>query len=146
VKRFVYTSSSIATKQMAPGLTGHIGRDSWNEEAVKLAWAPPPYEAERGVVVYCASKTEAEQAVWTFVEENEVGFTVNVVGPYTTLGTLLDKSHEAGVPGWVLKLWEGDATEFSYLKAGEFASPLYGNFDMLLTRTQRITSTSEMWH
>ena len=54
-----------------------MDQDSWNEEAVKRAWAPPPYTPDRAGAVYAASKTQAEQELWKFVKEFEPGFIVN---------------------------------------------------------------------
>lgn len=73
VKRFVLTSSSSAAvlsvaDSTAPGVD--VTEDTWNETAIKAAWADPPYTQERGAVVYAASKTESEQAVWKYHKEN----------------------------------------------------------------------------
>lgn len=69
VKRFVLTSSSAAAVgTLYNGIT--VTEDSWNERAVQRAWADPPYEEARPLLVYEASKTEAEQAVWKFHKEN----------------------------------------------------------------------------
>jgi hypothetical protein len=65
VKRFVYTSSSTAATTPKPNKEFHITNDLWNEDAVKAAWAPPPYEDERKWAVYRSSKTEAEKAYGT---------------------------------------------------------------------------------
>jgi hypothetical protein len=35
----------------------------WNEEDIKAAWAPPPYNDDRKSVVYGSSKAEAEKAL-----------------------------------------------------------------------------------
>lgn len=71
VKRFVFTSSSAATVSSAldtPGIV--VTEDTWNEDAVKKAWAEPPYGMDRAGAVYAASKTQAEQEVWKFHKEN----------------------------------------------------------------------------
>lgn len=71
VKRFVFTSSSsAAVLPGAPGPDVKITEDSWDEPAIKAAWADPPYTEDRGLVVYAASKTAAEQAVWKYHKEN----------------------------------------------------------------------------
>lgn len=77
VKRFVYTSSSTAATNPAPGVEKTVKVDTFNEETVKQAWAPPPYEADRAFAVYGASKTQAEQALWKFMEEEKPGFVLN---------------------------------------------------------------------
>lgn len=69
VKRFVLTSSSAAAVGLLDnGIT--VTEDSWNVKAVERAWSGPPYEQERPVIVYEASKTESEQAIWKFHKEN----------------------------------------------------------------------------
>ncbi|MBE3048054.1 hypothetical protein IMZ48_37205 [Candidatus Bathyarchaeota archaeon] len=70
VKRFVLTSSSsAAVGTLDDGFS--IGEDRYNEKAVEAAWAAvPPYAPNQGVLVYEASKTQSEQAVWKFHSEN----------------------------------------------------------------------------
>lgn len=71
VKRFVLTSSSSACYLADPSVPGiKVTADTWNETALKAAWADPPYTPERGGPVYAASKTESEQAVWKYHKEN----------------------------------------------------------------------------
>lgn len=48
-----------------------ITDDTWSEDAVELAWAPPPYVPERSLPVYAASKIEQERAIWKFYDENK---------------------------------------------------------------------------
>jgi len=93
VKAFVYTGSISAATMYVPGNSTHVERDTWNEEALKLAWAPPPYDPTRGIFVYNASKTEAEMAVWKFVAEKKPHFSVNSIDPATILGEPLNKKH-----------------------------------------------------
>lgn len=67
VKRFVYTSSSSATVLAHPAQTGiNVTEETWNEDAIKEAWADPPYTMERAGSTYGASKTQAEQEVWKY--------------------------------------------------------------------------------
>ena len=110
VREFVYTSSIVAAAIPAPGDTTHVTRDTWNEAAVQLAWAPPPYEQNRGEIVYMASKTEAEKAVWKFVEEKKPHFTVNSVAPSTIMGEPLHKSHIESSASWLKLLYDGKTT------------------------------------
>lgn len=71
VKRFIFTSSSSAAVVSLPDAPGvEVTEKTWNDFAVKAAWADPPYTEERSVFVYAASKTEAERAVWKYHEEN----------------------------------------------------------------------------
>lgn len=41
IKRFVYMSSATAATLPVPGRPGHLDKNTWNDEAVKLAWTPP---------------------------------------------------------------------------------------------------------
>ncbi|KAK8124097.1 hypothetical protein PG999_004015 [Apiospora kogelbergensis] len=117
VKSFVYTSSIVAATDINPGGVAHVGRDSWNDRAVELAYAPLPdifdpedtlFTLDRGHVVYQASKVEAEKAVWAFVEKHKPHFSVNVVSPATVLGEALVKRHLENPYPWVKKLYDGD--------------------------------------
>jgi nucleoside-diphosphate-sugar epimerase len=74
VKRFVLTSSSSAVLPSCEEayLEGRVVTEtSWSEDAVNLAWAPPPYTPNRSSNVYAASKVEAEQAIWKYHEANQ---------------------------------------------------------------------------
>lgn len=73
IKRFVLTSSSCAATLPKPGEKFTVHKDSWNDEAVKLAKEKDP----DGFTVYAASKTEAERQVWDWVKENKPSFVVN---------------------------------------------------------------------
>ena len=77
VKAFVYTSTSWSAANPQPNFEYSIGPDSWNEHAIKAAWAPPPYGPERTMDVYAAGKAEAEAASWKFVKETKPGFVFN---------------------------------------------------------------------
>jgi hypothetical protein len=81
VKRFVLTSSSIATYTPAKGTRQVLTEKSWNEDVVRAAWAEPPYESSRGLAVYGASKVQGEQALWKWVEENKPEMVVNTGVP-----------------------------------------------------------------
>ncbi|KAE9376190.1 putative NAD dependent epimerase/dehydratase [Stipitochalara longipes BDJ] len=107
VKQFVYTSSIVAAVLPLPGLNTHVERDTWNEDAVKLAWAPPPYDSNRGMFVYMASKVAAEKAVWKFVEERKPHFTVNTVNPASILGEPLNIKHVETDYAWVKVVYDG---------------------------------------
>ncbi|KAL6701642.1 putative NAD dependent epimerase/dehydratase [Trichoderma pleuroticola] len=89
VKEFVYTSSLVASTAPALGNNTNVTRDSWNDMAVELAWAPPPYEPSRGPLVYMASKVIAEKAAWDFVRDKNPHFTLNVVAPSAILERLI---------------------------------------------------------
>lgn len=110
VKRVVVTSSSTAAASPQPNKVFSIGENTWNEEAVKAAWAPPPYEGlQRGLDVYSASKTQAEQAAWKLMKAKDPGFVLNTVLPNMNIGNILSVKGQ-GYPstsGWVKALWDG---------------------------------------
>ena len=88
IKRFVYTSSSTAATLPTPGRPGHLDKNSWNDDAVEMAWQEP-HSPEKGYPVYGASKTEAERALWKFCRERKPKFVVNSVLPDTNVGRVL---------------------------------------------------------
>ncbi|KAL6901260.1 hypothetical protein GGI43DRAFT_433947 [Trichoderma evansii] len=110
VKRIVFTSSAGAATMPIPGSSGFVDRDTWNDAAVQAAWAPPPYDATRGMITYMASKVEAEKAVWKFIQDEKPNYVLNVVSPFTTFGAMLHPSHARGTAGWISGLWKGDTT------------------------------------
>ncbi|KAL9017933.1 MAG: hypothetical protein Q9185_004745 [Variospora sp. 1 TL-2023] len=94
VKRFVYTSSSIALAGAKPDVKYHVDASQWNEEAVAAVRAPPPYPPDRGLTVYAASKVQAEQALWKYAEQQQKPpppppFVLNTVCPNFNFGTVL---------------------------------------------------------
>lgn len=110
ITRVVMTSSSTAAASPVPNVEFVIDDRTWNNEAVKAAWAPPPYEGEqRKLDVYSASKTQSEQAAWKWMEENKPGFVLNTVLPNANIGVVLSLEHQ-GTPstvGWVKAVWDG---------------------------------------
>ncbi|CAI6337888.1 unnamed protein product [Periconia digitata] len=53
IKRFVLTSSSTAASSPIPNKVFTMDEKTWNEVAVKNAWAPPPYDGvQRRLDVY----------------------------------------------------------------------------------------------
>lgn len=110
VKRVVLTSSSTAAASPQPNKVFVIDGNTWNEDVVKSAWAPPPYEGlQRRLDVYSASKTQGEQAAWNFMKEKKPRFVLNTVLPNANLGKILSVEHQ-GYPstaGWIKALWNG---------------------------------------
>ncbi|KAF2160923.1 hypothetical protein M409DRAFT_28531 [Zasmidium cellare ATCC 36951] len=106
VQRFVYTSSSIAAVKPTPNKQFQVDSNSWNEEDLKLAWAPPPYEPSRAFSVYGASKVASERLAWDFTKA--VKFDFNTVLPNMNVGRILDPSQSASTAGWVKGLYDGD--------------------------------------
>lgn len=54
-----------------------VTQESWFNEVVELAWAPPPYEPQRAMYAYAASKVQAEKGLWEFVRTGRPGFVLN---------------------------------------------------------------------
>lgn len=112
IKRFVLTSSSTAAASPQPDKVFNIDAETWNNDAVKAAWAPPPYEGvQRKLDVYSASKTEGERAAWDFVRNDHTakGMVLNCVLPNMNIGEILSIEHQ-GYPstmGWIKALWGG---------------------------------------
>jgi nucleoside-diphosphate-sugar epimerase len=109
VKRFVLTSSSAAAYTPVSNKPSEITSDSWNEESVEAAFAPPPYDG-RGFTVYMASKTRAEQEMWKWYRENEPSLVANAVLPNANLGIVLDAKQQ-GFPstiGYFKLIWDDD--------------------------------------
>ncbi|KAF9772911.1 hypothetical protein IL306_009347 [Fusarium sp. DS 682] len=99
VKRFVFTSTFWAATFPVPGVSDTITNlDTWNDSAVQAAWAPPPYEADRILPVYFATKVEAEKAVWKYVKDEKLPWVVNSVSPCVILGDPRDDKHLRSVP------------------------------------------------
>ncbi|KAL7940088.1 hypothetical protein V8C42DRAFT_356483 [Trichoderma barbatum] len=98
VKRFVFTSSSAAAVISSPEIpVATITEDSWTDFIVDAAWAETPYNPERGMVTYAASKNQAEKAVWKFHKENyqkRPDLTVNTVLPNFNFGKSLDREKQ----------------------------------------------------
>jgi len=144
VRAFVFTSSIAASASLVD--QSEVRRDSWNDAAVDAAWAPPPYEAARAMVVYMASKVAAEKALWRFVEERHPPFAVNVVSPASILGLPLGSKHAnagPGYPTWMLRrLYEGDTVAASMFPARTFPPPV-GLLRRWLTLSSK--SSPSMW-
>ncbi|KAK3387827.1 putative aldehyde reductase 2 [Podospora didyma] len=117
VREVVYTSSIMAATNTAHGIDTVIGLDTYNEDAIRAAWAPPPYEPERGFPVYMASKAEAEKAVWKFVEEKKPHFTVNTVLPAMIAGEPLDSKHALGNAVYLRHVYDGNVAFLSAVSA-----------------------------
>jgi nucleoside-diphosphate-sugar epimerase len=110
IKRVVLTSSSTAAASPQPNVEFVMDPSTWNETAIKAAWAPPPYEGlQRRLDVYSASKTEAEQAAWKFMKEEKPAFVLNTILPNANMGNILSVKDQ-GYPstaGWVRAAWDG---------------------------------------
>lgn len=107
VKSFVYTSSVAAAVDYHPGVTAHVGRDSWNDRAVEVAYSQPGDTFDYGHAVYQASKVEAEKAVWAFAKKHKPRYSVSVVSPATVLGEALVERHLVTPYPWIKNLYHG---------------------------------------
>ena len=108
LKRFVYTSSSVAITSPKPNEKFEVSIKDWNDEDVKKAWADPPYTPDRSYTVYCASKTQAEQAIWKFAKDQKPKFTINTVLPNAMFGEILSEEQSASTGAWIKNLYNGD--------------------------------------
>lgn len=78
IKRFVYTSSSGAAAIPKPGVEYEVNADTYNEEAVAIAYSGKgPGGFAGGYLAYSAAKTKAEQTLWKWYAEEKPGFVLN---------------------------------------------------------------------
>ncbi|EWG55413.1 hypothetical protein FVEG_13416 [Fusarium verticillioides 7600] len=103
VKRFVVAGGLWTSVWPKPGETKTVGQDTWNDDLVKVAQAPPPYELSRILPVYLGARVEAEKAVWKFVKDENVPWEVNSVNPCWILGDPLDARHYGPMPTQLLQ-------------------------------------------
>ena len=151
VKRFVYTSSSVAAFMPNPfsDETIMVRRDSWNDAALAAVQTPQPNDPRMGGLVYMASKAAAEKALWKFAAEDPP-FVVNVVSPYTLIGPILHKSFvDKNLPSWVNQLYHGKVDYIQHLPARKsrmqpdlhLASNTRVTLSLLCQRQRRSTSS-----
>ncbi|KAK4087623.1 hypothetical protein Purlil1_7954 [Purpureocillium lilacinum] len=122
VQRFVQTSSCASAANPGPGPDGAyptVTAETWNDEAVRQAWAPPPYEPARGFAVYSACKTEVERKLWEWYREAKPAFVLNAervltwrvqVLPSMNMGKSFDVTHQGhpSTSGLVQALFTGN--------------------------------------
>ncbi|KAJ4322462.1 hypothetical protein N0V84_004818 [Fusarium piperis] len=109
VKRLVYTSSSGAAAIPKPGEKYVVNSETYNEEAVAIAYSRQVKGPAGGYLAYSAAKTKAEQALWKWYAEEKPKFVLNSVVPNAALGKVLLPERQ-GFPtavGLVKTLWEG---------------------------------------
>lgn len=116
VKRFVLTSSSAAAYTPHPDTPGTITTDSYNEEAIKDAWAPPPYGMSRGFQTYSASKAQGERLMWKWHDDHKAerpDLVFNSILPNANVGVVLDLKHQglASSVGYFKPVWDGAIDE-----------------------------------
>lgn len=110
VKRFVLTSSSSAVLFPIPNKKISVGVEDWNEEALKQAWAPPPYTSDRAFAVYAASKVAGEKAFWKFFQDEKPNFLGTTILPNFNVGRILTNGGPTG--GSVELLLKGNVPQF----------------------------------
>lgn len=100
VKRFTLTSSSAAALISHPGVEGIVATvDTWDDEAVEAAKTkgttigPNIYP----FLVYCASKTQGERALWRFVKNEKPSFVANAILPDFNIGRIVGSAGATGV-------------------------------------------------
>lgn len=106
VRRFTLTSSSTAALLAKPGVEGIVATvDTWDDEAVDYARnrkgesiGPNNY----GFLIYAASKTEGERALWNFMKTEKPNFVANAVLPNFNLGRTIGSTGATG--GFIPKL------------------------------------------
>lgn len=121
VKRFVYTSSSLALTETRPNQEFHISTTLWNESAIAKAQAAPPYEDVHALTVLAASKTLAEKALWQFVEKKRPHFIANAILPSVIFGSILVKGMPSSTADFVTALYNGNRKPLELLEPREFS-------------------------
>lgn len=76
IKRFVFTSSSLAATFPKPNVDFAIDNNSYNDEALQVMREDP---ARKGLFKYAAMKSETEKAMWKWVKENKPSFVLNTI-------------------------------------------------------------------
>ncbi|KAK0944929.1 hypothetical protein LTR29_003520 [Friedmanniomyces endolithicus] len=130
VKSLVYTSSSSAALLPQADTRVVVTAETWNDTAVEIARNDP---GASGFVVYAASKTEAERAVWRVVEETKPGFRVAAVLPSGNFGRMLRPGFEgeASTGSWVVSLFKGEG-EMAFLDMPPFRGFLLARYPVAL--------------
>ncbi|KAF9769133.1 hypothetical protein IL306_013495 [Fusarium sp. DS 682] len=103
IKRFVVASGLWSAVWPKPGETKSITQDTWNDDLVKVAQAPPPYELSRILPVCLGARVESEKAVWKFVKDEKLPWEVNSVSPCWILGDPLNARHYGPMPTQLLQ-------------------------------------------
>ncbi|CAG8397788.1 unnamed protein product [Penicillium salamii] len=116
IKAVVLTSSSTAAYTPRPdGEVRTITQDTWNNEAVKMAWDEGTPLQAKGYSVYVACKTEAERSAFKWVEENNHPFVLNTVLPSITFGKVLSPEIFGSTQSFVRNMLKGDGSASKYI-------------------------------
>lgn len=113
VKAVTYCSSQAAVFFNILNKPYTVDENTWNDEAVQLAWRDEPYDKDpaRAGQVYAASKVEAEKAALEWVKENKPHFVYNAVLPNCNFGEILSIKGQGYRSSALMMylLWNGNA-------------------------------------
>jgi nucleoside-diphosphate-sugar epimerase len=126
VKSIVLTSSSMAAAGSNPNVEFDITTDSYNEDAIKLAWNDAFENEAKAFIVYAAAKAESEKAAWKWIEDNKPGFLFNTVLPAANFGPALSPKHQ-GQPstgGWPKMVFDGSFDAITGVPPRMYLHPL----------------------
>ncbi|KAL5360728.1 NAD(P)-binding protein [Aspergillus floccosus] len=116
VQRVVLTSSSTAVYTPSPNDEGMaITQDTWNNEAVRMAWDEQTPLHAKGYAVYAATKTEAERMAFKWVEENNHPFVLNSVLPSITFGKILAPEIRGSTQSLIRNILRGDGSAMNFI-------------------------------
>ncbi|GKT83110.1 NAD(P)-binding protein [Colletotrichum tofieldiae] len=90
------------------GVARKISEETYSEDFVREAWAPPPYTQERAMAVYGASKIAAERALFAYAKEKKPHFTTNSIVLGVNFGKVLDWSVSASSGDFIKELFKGN--------------------------------------
>lgn len=90
IKRFVFTSSSLAATFPKPNVEFSIDTNSYNEEAVDIVKNEP---SKKGLFIYAAMKTQTEKAIWKWMEDNKPDFVLNAIAGLPKTQGARDERH-----------------------------------------------------
>ncbi|KAI8221966.1 hypothetical protein K4K53_007275 [Colletotrichum sp. SAR 10_77] len=112
--RLVYTSSSSAVADPAPGIVRRITNETYNEQTVIAAYLPDlRQDLVGGHTVYAAGKVKTEQALWKWYHSKAPNFIMNTVIPSPCYGEVLDPKNQGftAAMGILKMLWDGNGSE-----------------------------------
>jgi hypothetical protein len=124
VKRFVYTSSSMAAAEWKANVEYTLSSDAYNQWAVKNA-REEPFDASNIWTVYAAAKVAAEQAAWKWVEEQkqkgEMSFVFSAALPSANHGPVLDREAQGwpSTGGWPKAFYDGEIDQVKFVPPRE---------------------------
>ncbi|KAK6839858.1 aldehyde reductase [Apiospora arundinis] len=129
VRRVVFTSSAATLPRLHEPV--HITPSSWaSDDIVRMAWSSSSSSSindptVKALIVYAASKIEAERACWAFMREEgqqqqqqpRRSFVLNTVVPMTCLGAFAHPRLVSSMNGMLLGTWRGDPGAADVMRA-----------------------------